>query len=299
MAGGRVDEVRPARRHEPAFPMHGVIAGVIPWIEGEQHDRRSHAHRAARTSPRRAQALRRWLAPRHRHAPGRQLGEACRSSHTLGSSDPSWPADIAPVAVPGAYSGFLVMFPQSPLLPRWGRAAEQSPFPPAASAAFTPRDCGERTRVRARLAAPVVTRGSSRCCCPPEALPAPNGRLADLEQSRCFLVAYAGSVEGRHHTLPQVHRVAHPIAASPCQCLGATDQRKARSRQLGSAVVRAAQLYKKGCDGGVASGCVHLGLLHERGHGVPKDAARAAQLYRKACDAGETTGCSKLGIPWL
>ena len=51
------------------------------------------------------------------------------------TSAPSWHAGIAPIAVPGVSSEFLVS-PQSPLLPCRGRIVEQGPFPPAAFAAF-------------------------------------------------------------------------------------------------------------------------------------------------------------------
>ena len=59
---------------------------------------------------------------------------------------------------------------------------------------------------------------------------------------------------------------------------------------------KAAQFYKKGCDGGDLLGCNNLGILYEDGDGVKKDASKSAQLYKIACDGDYALGCYNLGI---
>ena len=43
-------------------------------------------------------------------------------------------------------------------------------------------------------------------------------------------------------------------------------------------------------------GCVTLGVMYADGDGVEKDLGKAAQLYKKACDGGEMLGCRNLDI---
>jgi TPR repeat protein len=95
---------------------------------------------------------------------------------------------------------------------------------------------------------------------------------------------------------------------------------------------KAAQFYRKACDGGSANGCAHLGVpagkgetappgarppaptypkacdegdietcpgdgeMYYYGNGVTKDLAKAAQLYNNACDGGHAIGCYELGL---
>jgi hypothetical protein len=59
-------------------------------------------------------------------------------------------------------------------------------------------------------------------------------------------------------------------------------------------VARAATLYERACEGGEMRGCTNLGLLYESGTDVPRDRERAASLYRTACDAGTPLGCDLL-----
>jgi uncharacterized protein len=56
----------------------------------------------------------------------------------------------------------------------------------------------------------------------------------------------------------------------------------------------AADLFRRGCDGGNPAGCNHLGLLYEHGRGVAQDSGRAIDLFQKACDAGSELGCGNL-----
>jgi TPR repeat protein len=53
-------------------------------------------------------------------------------------------------------------------------------------------------------------------------------------------------------------------------------------------------LFKKSCDGGIASACYDLALRAQIGNGVPKDLAQMTALFRKACDGGDTRACEKV-----
>ena len=56
---------------------------------------------------------------------------------------------------------------------------------------------------------------------------------------------------------------------------------------------KAAQLYKKACDGGNMRGCRNLGVMYEEGDGVEKDLGKAAELFKKACDFGLEEACKE------
>ena len=62
---------------------------------------------------------------------------------------------------------------------------------------------------------------------------------------------------------------------------------------------KAAELYKKACDGGNMSGCGNLGFMYEYGNGVEKNEQKAAELYKKACDGGDMNGCRNLDIIYM
>jgi uncharacterized protein len=57
---------------------------------------------------------------------------------------------------------------------------------------------------------------------------------------------------------------------------------------------RAVELFRKGCDAGVAMGCLDLGVMVASGRGVTKDPKKARELFDQACQAGVTDGCDKL-----
>ena len=59
---------------------------------------------------------------------------------------------------------------------------------------------------------------------------------------------------------------------------------------------KAAELFKKVCDGGHMRGCGSLGFMYDNGNGVEKNEQKAAELYKKACDGGEMNACRSLGI---
>ena len=60
-------------------------------------------------------------------------------------------------------------------------------------------------------------------------------------------------------------------------------------------LARAAELYKKACDGGNATGCYNLGVYYENGAGgLPKDLGQAAELFKKACDQNDQFACERL-----
>jgi TPR repeat protein len=54
-------------------------------------------------------------------------------------------------------------------------------------------------------------------------------------------------------------------------------------------------LFKKACEGGLATACTDLGVALEHGLGGPKDVDGAYAIYKKACENGEPVGCSWLG----
>ena len=59
---------------------------------------------------------------------------------------------------------------------------------------------------------------------------------------------------------------------------------------------KAAELFKKACDGGEMFGCGTLGAMYADGDGVEKNEQKAAELYKKACDGGDMDGCRNLAI---
>ncbi len=58
---------------------------------------------------------------------------------------------------------------------------------------------------------------------------------------------------------------------------------------------RAAEVYKKGCDGGSEFACSGVGFMHMRGKVLVQDYTKAAKLFEHSCDAGEPRGCNNLG----
>ena len=54
---------------------------------------------------------------------------------------------------------------------------------------------------------------------------------------------------------------------------------------------KAAQLYQKACNSGVAEGCAILGILYQDGKGVKQNFSTAKQYYGKACDLGFQSVC--------
>ena len=64
---------------------------------------------------------------------------------------------------------------------------------------------------------------------------------------------------------------------------------------LGGESAKAAELFRRACDGGESQGCVYLGWMFALGRGVEQDTARAVSLYRQACEASAAQGCFYLG----
>jgi serine/threonine-protein kinase len=58
---------------------------------------------------------------------------------------------------------------------------------------------------------------------------------------------------------------------------------------------RAAALYLKACNGNAAAACTELGVLYNRGLGVPRDVTQAALYYERGCAQGDMAGCNNLG----
>lgn len=59
---------------------------------------------------------------------------------------------------------------------------------------------------------------------------------------------------------------------------------------------KAAVVFQKACDDGVASGCFNIGLMYHKGLGVNQNYQKALNLYKKACDNGEAGGCYNAGF---
>ena len=59
--------------------------------------------------------------------------------------------------------------------------------------------------------------------------------------------------------------------------------------------VQAVTWFRKAADQGVASAQYNLGLMYEFAlGGLTKDLYRAEALYRRGCDGGNATGCEHL-----
>ena len=57
---------------------------------------------------------------------------------------------------------------------------------------------------------------------------------------------------------------------------------------------RALVLYEQACDGGYATACVNLGIVHETGQGVAVDRSVARGFYQRGCEAGVREGCTSV-----
>lgn len=60
--------------------------------------------------------------------------------------------------------------------------------------------------------------------------------------------------------------------------------------------VRAANLYRRACDRGVAYSCTELGIMLLQGEGIPQDASAARTIYLQGCRGGDLRGCSEAGL---
>ena len=58
---------------------------------------------------------------------------------------------------------------------------------------------------------------------------------------------------------------------------------------------KAAELFKKACDGSSRSDCFILANLYRDGKGVEQNYQKAAKLYQKSCNNGEMYSCNFLG----
>lgn len=61
---------------------------------------------------------------------------------------------------------------------------------------------------------------------------------------------------------------------------------------------RAVSAFRKGCDGGVPAACSNLGAAYQKGLGVARDDEKAFELFKRACDAGNPAGCGNLGVAY-
>jgi len=58
----------------------------------------------------------------------------------------------------------------------------------------------------------------------------------------------------------------------------------------------AVKLYRKAADQGIAKAQYNLGVMYDKGHGVPQDYKEAVKWYRKAADQGIDVAQSNLGL---
>jgi TPR repeat protein len=58
---------------------------------------------------------------------------------------------------------------------------------------------------------------------------------------------------------------------------------------------KAADNYRKACNGKLAKACSGLAYLTIHGRGMEADPVQARQLYDKACDYGDVSGCAAYG----
>lgn len=95
-----------------------------------------------------------------------------------------------------------------------------------------------------------------------------------------------GLLRGGHQ-----YQVVRPGRCQSCYSLGVLFE---NGREVDKDEARAAALYTKACDGGVALGCFKLGMAFSHGDGVAKDEARATAAYARGCAMGDPTSCAKV-----
>src|SRR4029453_2130836 len=69
----------------------------------------------------------------------------------------------------------------------------------------------------------------------------------------------------------------------------------AATAEAAQAFDRAADLYRKACDGKAAAACTAYGVLFNRGLGVSRDATQAAVYYERRGTLGDIAGVHTLG----
>jgi TPR repeat protein len=63
---------------------------------------------------------------------------------------------------------------------------------------------------------------------------------------------------------------------------------------------RAAALYRQACDtANRPNSCFNMGLMAERGQGMPRDGLLGVKYYRLACRAGSLAGCHNLAVNYV
>jgi serine/threonine protein kinase len=56
-----------------------------------------------------------------------------------------------------------------------------------------------------------------------------------------------------------------------------------------------AEVCRRACEAGVPAACTQLGVLYNRGAGVPRDLGNAVLYYQRGCTGGDLAGCNNLG----
>ena len=54
---------------------------------------------------------------------------------------------------------------------------------------------------------------------------------------------------------------------------------------------KAAEIYRKACDGGNGSGCYYSGVIYARGDGFPRNESLAVLLFSIGCELGNSDSC--------
>ena len=54
---------------------------------------------------------------------------------------------------------------------------------------------------------------------------------------------------------------------------------------------KAAEMFRKACDGDLESECYSLGVAYAQGKGVPQNNSEALKLYKKSCELTYMLGC--------
>lgn len=63
-------------------------------------------------------------------------------------------------------------------------------------------------------------------------------------------------------------------------------------------LTKAAEYFRKACDGGFAAACYNIAIMMEQGE-LPRDAKQVLATYDKACDKGDARACSNAGFMYI
>jgi uncharacterized protein len=131
------------------------------------------------------------------------------------------------------------------------------------------------------------------------AVPENRARAAELYQKACdggqgtSCLRLGWQLGGKNSAERDRPMMLH-VWALPSNPVGAAAGRVAESLRpvdTRETAPRAADFFRRACDGGNAVGCIEYADMCQGGTGVPRDEAKALQLFEKACDYGDLAGC--------